>query len=84
MDRRRGSTLAVGLAITSAVALALGFITLRMKGHYLPLATIAWGMSLYFLFGNLRIPGRPYRNDRHSGADAVRIRAPATSGATFT
>jgi branched-chain amino acid transport system permease protein len=35
----------------------LGFITLRMKGHYLPLATIAWGISLYFLFGNLDFLG---------------------------
>ena len=49
--------LAVGMAITLAVALMLGFITLRMKGHYLPLATIAWGISLYFLFGNLDFLG---------------------------
>src|SRR5206468_5456402 len=49
--------LAVGIAITIAVALLLGFITLRMKGHYLPLATIAWGISLYFLFGNLEFLG---------------------------
>src|SRR5437763_8282040 len=33
--------LAVAIAITIVVALMLGFITLRMKGHYLPLATIA-------------------------------------------
>ena len=46
-------TLPVGLALTLVVALGLGFITLRMQGHYLPLATIAWGISLYFLFGNL-------------------------------
>jgi len=49
--------LAVGLALTLALALFLGFITLRMKGHYLPLATIAWGISLYFLFGNLDFLG---------------------------
>src|SRR3954467_6933193 len=49
--------LTVGIAITVAVALMLGFITLRMKGHYLPLATIAWGISLYFLFGNLDFLG---------------------------
>ena len=49
--------LAIGIAITLAVALMLGFITLRMKGHYLPLATIAWGISLYFLFGNLDFLG---------------------------
>ena len=45
-------TLPIGIVITFAVALFLGFITLRMRGHYLPLATIAWGISLYFLFGN--------------------------------
>ena len=28
-----------------------------MKGHYLPLATIAWGISLYLLFGNLELLG---------------------------
>ena len=49
--------LVAGLALTLAVALTLGFITLRMKGHYLPLATIAWGISLYFLFGNLEFLG---------------------------
>ena len=46
-------TLPAGLLITLVVALALGFITLRMQGHYLPLATIAWGISLFFTFGNL-------------------------------
>jgi ABC-type branched-subunit amino acid transport system ATPase component/ABC-type branched-subunit amino acid transport system permease subunit len=50
-------TLAIGMVITAAVALFLGFITLRMKGHYLPLATIAWGMSLFYVFGNLEMLG---------------------------
>jgi ABC-type branched-subunit amino acid transport system ATPase component/branched-subunit amino acid ABC-type transport system permease component len=50
-------TLFIGLAITGAVAYFLGFITLRMGGHYLPLGTIAWGISLYFLFGNLAFLG---------------------------
>ena len=50
-------TLCAGLVLTLALALFLGFITLRMKGHYLPLATIAWGISLYFLFGNVEILG---------------------------
>ncbi len=43
--------LIAGLLLTIAVAGALGFITLRLSGHYLPLGTIAWGISLYFLFG---------------------------------
>jgi len=50
-------TLVIGIAITVLVALFLGFITLRMKGHYLPLATIAWGISLYYVFGNLEMLG---------------------------
>src|SRR5437762_7569101 len=50
-------TLAMGLVATAALALFLGFITLRMRGHYLPLATIAWGISLSLLFGNLEFLG---------------------------
>ncbi|HWJ95949.1 MAG TPA: branched-chain amino acid ABC transporter ATP-binding protein/permease, partial [Telluria sp.] len=51
-------TLPVGLAITLASALVLAFVTLRMSGHYLPLATIAWGLSLYYLMGNLDALGK--------------------------
>ena len=46
-------TLLAALALTLAIAFILGAITLRMGGHYLPLATIAWGISLYFLFGTV-------------------------------
>ena len=49
--------LGAGLAIALVLALCIGFITLRMKGHYLPLATIAWGISLYFLFGDVEFLG---------------------------
>ncbi|HJV61000.1 MAG TPA: branched-chain amino acid ABC transporter ATP-binding protein/permease [Albitalea sp.] len=51
-------TLWVGLALTAALALVLGWITLRMSGHYLPLATIAWGLSLYYLLGNIDALGK--------------------------
>jgi len=36
-------TVWIGLAITALAALVLAWVTLRMSGHYLPLATIAWG-----------------------------------------
>src|SRR6516164_2531208 len=49
--------LAIGVALTLGLSLFLGLITLRMRGHYLPLATIAWGQSLFFLFGNLELLG---------------------------
>ena len=51
-------TLFVGLGITAISALVVGAITLRMSGHYLPLATIAWGLSLYYLMGNLDALGK--------------------------
>ncbi len=51
-------TVWVGLALTALIALVLGWITLRMSGHYLPLATIAWGLSLYYLLGNLDALGK--------------------------
>jgi branched-chain amino acid transport system permease protein len=50
-------TLFIGFALTGSVALLLGAITLRLSGHYLPLGTIAWGISLYYLFGNLEFLG---------------------------
>ena len=50
--------LVAGLALTAAVALLLGWITLRMSGHYLPLATIAWSLALYYTMGNLDALGK--------------------------
>jgi branched-chain amino acid transport system permease protein len=49
--------LLAGLLVTGVVAFLLGLLTLRLSGHYLPLGTIAWGISLYFLFGNLEFLG---------------------------
>ena len=45
----------LGLAIilSCSVALVLGAITLRLGGHFLALSTVAWGLSIFFLFGNL-------------------------------
>ncbi|MDH1264792.1 branched-chain amino acid ABC transporter ATP-binding protein/permease [Pseudomonas sp. GD03944] len=50
-------TLLVGLTLTAVVALVLGALTLKLSGHYLPLGTIAWGLSLYYLFGTLESVG---------------------------
>ena len=58
-------TLFAGLALTAALALALGFITLRLSGHYLAISTIAWGIAIYFVFGNLQILGQ------YSGLDNI-------------
>jgi len=50
-------SLLVGVILTASVALLLGALTLKLSGHYLPLGTIAWGLSLYYLFGTLESLG---------------------------
>jgi ABC-type branched-subunit amino acid transport system ATPase component/ABC-type branched-subunit amino acid transport system permease subunit len=45
------------LALTGLVAAVLGAVTLRLGGHYLPLGTVAWGLAIYFLFGNFAALG---------------------------
>ena len=59
------ATLCLGLLLTVAVALILGSLTLKLSGHFLPLGTIAWGISLYFLFGTLESLGG------HSGITGI-------------
>jgi branched-chain amino acid transport system permease protein len=50
--------LLAGLVITSGAAFLIGAITMRLSGHFLPLGTIAWGLSLFYLFGNLEFLGK--------------------------
>src|SRR6476660_4114012 len=47
------------LLLTGLSALAIGMLTLRLGGHFLPLSTIAWGLSIAMLFGNVDALGRP-------------------------
>jgi branched-chain amino acid transport system permease protein len=51
-------TLPAGLAATALIAVLIGAVTLRLSGHYLPLGTIAWSISFYFLFGNMEFLGK--------------------------
>jgi len=46
------------LALTGAAALLIGALTLRLGGHFLSLSTIAWGLSIALLFGNVEALGR--------------------------
>jgi len=50
--------LVLALVLSGAVATILGAATLRLGGHFLPLSTIAWGIAIYFLFGNFDALGR--------------------------
>ncbi|APA86204.1 branched-chain amino acid ABC transporter ATP-binding protein/permease [Paraburkholderia sprentiae WSM5005] len=50
--------LIAGVIVTAVVALMLGLVTMRLSGHFLPLGTIAWGLALFYLFGNLDMLGK--------------------------
>jgi branched-chain amino acid transport system permease protein len=50
-------TLPISLAVTAGAALFIGALTLRLSGHYFVLGTIAWGISLYIVFGNVSALG---------------------------
>lgn len=45
-------TLPLGILMAVGGALVLGGITARLKGHYLPLSTIAWCIALYIAMGS--------------------------------
>jgi branched-chain amino acid transport system permease protein len=57
--------LAIGLALSGTTAAILGAATLRLGGHFLPLSTIAWGIAIDFLFGNIEALGS------HNGIAAI-------------
>lgn len=58
-------TLPLSLLIAGGVAVLLGLVTVRLSGHYLPLGTIAWGISLYYIFGKVELLGR------HDGISSI-------------
>ena len=48
----------LSLLVSGGAAVLLGLITVRLSGHYLPLGTIAWGLSLYYVFSKIALLGR--------------------------
>ena len=52
------ATLAASLLLTAGAALVIGLLTVRLSGHYLPLCTIAWCLSAFYLFGNVEALGK--------------------------
>jgi branched-chain amino acid transport system permease protein len=50
--------LLLALTLTAGIAAVVGALTLRLNGHFLSLSTIAWGLALYFTFGNLEALGQ--------------------------
>lgn len=49
--------LLLGIVLTVISAFLVGGLTLKLSGHYLPLGTIAWGISLYYFFSTIESLG---------------------------
>ena len=62
--------LPLSLSVTALGALLIGALTVRLSGHYLPLGTLAWGVALFYLFGNLSWLGA---HDGMSGIPPLRL-----------
>lgn len=50
--------LVAGVALVAVIAFVIGLITMRLSGHFLTLATMAWGLALFYLFSNLEFLGK--------------------------
>ncbi|MEW6769688.1 MAG: branched-chain amino acid ABC transporter ATP-binding protein/permease [Pseudomonadota bacterium] len=71
-------TLPLSLIASGLAAVVLGLMTVRLSGHYLPLGTIAWGLSLFYLFTKLEFLGR---NDGISSIPPLRVGSTDLTGA---
>ena len=69
--------LPAALLAAGAASVVIGAVTLRLSGHFLSLATIAWSVSIFYLFGNLDVLGR---NDGISGIPPLYVGGTALLG----
>jgi branched-chain amino acid transport system ATP-binding protein len=63
-------SLPAALLVTGGIAWLIGLITLRLSGHYLPVATLAWNISFFYIAANLDFLGR---NDGLSGLPPISV-----------
>lgn len=57
--------LLLAITVSGLCGLLIGILTLHLSGHFLPLGTIAWSISLYLVAGNLQSIGG------HTGLTAI-------------
>ncbi len=50
-------SLPASIAVTVAFAFVIGWITVRLSGHYLVLGTFAWSIGLFYVFANVGVLG---------------------------
>ena len=74
-------TIFAAMAVTALGAWLIGMLTLGLSGHYLPLSTMAWGLSLFFLVGNITALGG---HDGMSGLPQISVFGAPLEGRSFT
>jgi branched-chain amino acid transport system permease protein len=74
-------TIFAAVIATAFCGWLIGQLTLKLSGHYLPLSTIAWSLSLYFLVGNIAALGG---HDGIPGLPGISVFGYPLSGAGYT
>lgn len=58
------------IVLAVCAAFVIGLVTMRLSGHFLTLATLAWGLALFYLFSNMNLLGK---YDGLSGLPALQV-----------
>lgn len=74
-------TIFAAIIATALSGWLIGQLTLKLSGHYLPLSTIAWSLSLFFLVGNIAALGG---HDGIPGLPGITIFGRPLTGASYT
>lgn len=74
-------TIFAAVVLTGLAAWLIGALTLRLSGHYLPLSTMAWSLSLFFLAGNITAIGG---HDGLSGLPKISLFGQQLTGLSYT
>lgn len=74
-------TIFAALSVTAVSGWLIGLLTLKLSGHYLPLSTIAWSLSLFFLVGNISALGG---HDGMPGLPGISITGVMITGSGYT
>ncbi|MFB9950632.1 ATP-binding cassette domain-containing protein [Rhizobium puerariae] len=74
-------TIFAAVIATAISGWLIGLLTLKLSGHYLPLSTIAWSLSLFFLVGNIAALGG---HDGIPGLPGISVFGRPLSGPAYT
>ena len=80
MDLSPWLAVLAGMVLAAVVAYGIGWPALRLKGHYLAMATLGFGMIVYIVFNEfIGLTGRPF-GFRGNPSHAIGLEISSTLG----